>query len=338
MGNNAVAAMNSEARHHHYISQFYLKGFAERREKKQKPVFTTHVTDFRLLKAFNCNVRDVGGERDFNRVDIPGHSPTAIEESLSAFESTCAAALKRVVISKKFEGKDANLVLNFMALLAVRSPERRDILADFHDRVHRGLLASITSNEATWQATIAGMQADGIVVNPSISYEDARSFSQRGEFDVFVPREYHLRVEFDLVNSVLPLLGRRRWTLYTADGSSGEFITTDRPVTLMWTEKPRANGIFSSPGFGLKNTEVLFPLSRKAALIGRWDRGGGTEVAQRDFVATFNTQMLHHSLDRAFSAIRKIVYRDPIARVIEDDKLLENYKQWSGRTEGPAAG
>ena len=120
-------------------------------------------------------MRNVGGERDFNRVEIPGHEPTVVEKALSAFEGSCTEAMKRVAASRRFEGEDANLTLNFMALLAVRSPENRENVREFQERVHKGLLATITRDAETWQATTAGMKADGVPVNTAISYEDARS-------------------------------------------------------------------------------------------------------------------------------------------------------------------
>lgn len=329
--------MESEARHHHYISQTYLRGFAQRRERKQKPAFFTQVTDFRQLKTFEANVRNVGGERDFNRVEIPGYEPTVVETALSAFEGSCTDAMKRVAASRRFEGEDANLTLNFMAVLAVRSPENRENVREFHERVHKGLLATITRDEETWQATTAGMKADGVPVNTAISYEDARSFSQRGEFDVAVPREYHMRLEFDLANKLLELLGRRVWTLYTVDGNEIEFITTDRPVTLAWVNPPTTPSFLNAPGFGLANTEVLFPLSRKAALIGRWDKGGGTQKAGRLFAAAFNTRMLQHSGERAFSASKRMLYLGRQSVIHEDHLLIDNFMSWNGRSK-PAEG
>jgi hypothetical protein len=60
--------MGTGAKHHHFIPQCYLRGFAER----EKKAWCTEVVNLRTGHAFRANVRNVAGERDFNRVDIAG--------------------------------------------------------------------------------------------------------------------------------------------------------------------------------------------------------------------------------------------------------------------------
>ena len=62
--------MSEESRHHHYIPQAYLKGFAHQQSKKN---WQTHVTDLHQYRTYPTNVRNVCGERDFMRVDIEGY-------------------------------------------------------------------------------------------------------------------------------------------------------------------------------------------------------------------------------------------------------------------------
>ena len=57
--------------------------------------------------------------------------------------------------------------------------------------------------------------------------------------------EFHMQTEFQLMSDVLELLGKRLWTLYTTDGSYGEFITTNRPVTLTFIEPEKGSSILS---------------------------------------------------------------------------------------------
>lgn len=54
------------ARHHHYLSQCYLRGFSSGNGKKSNLT----VFDFQNKKVFVTSSRNVGGLRDFNRIDI----------------------------------------------------------------------------------------------------------------------------------------------------------------------------------------------------------------------------------------------------------------------------
>ncbi len=73
---------------------------------------------------FETNPHNVGGVRDFNRVNIAGFKPDVLEGMLANFEGQVATALRRVAESRKFEGDDRVCILNLLALLAVRSPQR----------------------------------------------------------------------------------------------------------------------------------------------------------------------------------------------------------------------
>jgi hypothetical protein len=54
------------ARNHHFVPQFYLKGFAKPRSKDGKLI----VFDLKNRKTFVTRTRNVAAKRDYNRVDI----------------------------------------------------------------------------------------------------------------------------------------------------------------------------------------------------------------------------------------------------------------------------
>ncbi len=67
----------SVSRHHHYLSQCYLKGFTQGSSKKSKLT----VIDLKEKKRFEIIPRNVGGMRDFNRVEIEGVDPEVVEKN-----------------------------------------------------------------------------------------------------------------------------------------------------------------------------------------------------------------------------------------------------------------
>jgi len=129
------------ARHHHYLSQCYLKGFTKGGGKKSKLA----VIDLREKKHFETIPRNVGGIRDFNRIDVEGVDQNLLESSLAEFEGMAAAALRRLDKGEKFDGDVKGLILNLIAMLAIRSPEMREHW--------RGFMAQIA--ERTMDLTLA---------------------------------------------------------------------------------------------------------------------------------------------------------------------------------------
>jgi len=82
------------ARHHHYLSQCYLKGFTKGGSKKSKLI----VIDLKRKKYFETIPRNVGGIRDSNRIDIERIDQNILEKSIAEFESAAAASLRRGLI------------------------------------------------------------------------------------------------------------------------------------------------------------------------------------------------------------------------------------------------
>ena len=69
---------NGGARNHHFVPQFYLKGFARPRSKDGRLT----VFDLKTRKSFATRPRNVAARRDYNRIEIEGQDPNAIESQL----------------------------------------------------------------------------------------------------------------------------------------------------------------------------------------------------------------------------------------------------------------
>ena len=68
--------MSTEARHHHYISQCYLNIFAKSVGNK----YRITVLDLKRRHHFETTPRNIGGQRDFNRVEKDGMPPDFLDQ------------------------------------------------------------------------------------------------------------------------------------------------------------------------------------------------------------------------------------------------------------------
>lgn len=314
--------MADEARHHHYVPQGYLRGFGFKRSKHWMVV----AHDLENKKVFETNTRNVCGERDFMRYEMEGERPDRLENELAHFEGQAIEAIRRVAASGEFAGEDRNLVLNLMALLAVRSPEQREAMREFHEEIAKRIMDLTLADKRRWEGQMSRMKAAGKSVNADVTYEQAKEFHERGEYTVTVPRERHIGVELDSFGTVLELLGKRVWTLYITDGSDGEFITTNRPVVNAFLYPERVPPLMrNSPGFALSDTRVTFPLTKHALLIGRWDGKEGTIKAEQAFIGAINNQMIRHSFGLVLGCRREVLYHDPLMRLRWDANVIESF-------------
>ena len=137
----------SVARKHHYVPQAYLAAFTSTGTKDGQ----FFVLDVESGRAFRTSPGNVAAQRDFNRVDIEGHSPDAVENALAPFEGNAICAIRRVVETQSFPSdSDWNLILNLLALLAVRNPRLRGSFNQSREQTVRIIGNLLASDKKLW--------------------------------------------------------------------------------------------------------------------------------------------------------------------------------------------
>lgn len=271
-----------------------------------------NVANLTTAQFFETNPRNVGGVRDFNRIELPGFKPDALEGMLANFEGEVAAAIRNVEQSHRFEGADRNAILNLVALLAVRSPQMREQMREFEERVMKQLLGLTLATKERWEGQMRQMKASGYEVDDSLSYEDMKKFYESDEYTIGLNREHHIGLEFAGHNTVLEALSARKWRLCITTQEKGCFVTTDRPVVLTWNNPQEIPPLMRhSPGFGMGDTEVLFPLTQNMALVGAFDGEDRMEDADMFFVAGANARMIGYAFAQVYAPKRVFPYVGP---------------------------
>jgi hypothetical protein len=257
----------STARGHHWVSQTYLARFTREGHKDSK----LHVVDLRQRKVFVTSPANVCKERDFNRIESDTLPLDALETALSKFEDLVGGALTEIQLAPEMiSWNNWNILLNFMALLAVRNPIIREHV---HKRATEQWIRAIedaTDTPEKFAAVFEKARAAGdIDKSLTPDFEKHREFLTARRFTVEFPHGTFVPAEFDAVDDILRQLGMRRWTVLRAPADSGGFVTTDRPVT-----PARRDGLHPSNNsrvdFHSENTLVFFPISPDLLAIGHF--------------------------------------------------------------------
>jgi hypothetical protein len=256
----------TEPRKHHYISQCYLKGFAERRHKKAM----LQVWEVESGRSFKTRPEGVGAERDFNRIEIDGIDPNQIEKAFSGFERELDGALDRIIAARSLENADdRNLLMNLITALVLRNPKFRDNFGNFHDEITKRMLGLMIASEERWESQRQQMAAAGHDVSEMLSYAEMKEFYDRGEFKMLPTNTFMTHLELTNFNEMLPYVAARKWTMLVAPDDGNPFIASDHPARLTWSE-PQASSLYG-PGLGMPNTAIYFPLSKEIALLGTFE-------------------------------------------------------------------
>src|SRR4051812_34256729 len=89
------------ARRHHYVPQFYLRGFSPPRKKVRQVV----VFDRNRRAPFQSPIANIAAERDFNQIDVEGLDPNAFEEAMARIEGELALALQRIITVRSLRAR-----------------------------------------------------------------------------------------------------------------------------------------------------------------------------------------------------------------------------------------
>jgi hypothetical protein len=288
--------MKSTARRHHYLPQAYLAAFT-RTGSKDDQFFVLNVHSGR---PFSTSPINVAVERDFNRVDIEGRSIDAIEQALSPFEEQAVMAIRNVIESEKFPNEeDCNWILNLLGLIAVHNPQLQKSFNRSREQLIHCIGDLLVSDKKIWEHHVKKAREFVENINNDVSFDNMKQFIEERKYRLEFSPEGNLRVEFHTFDKLLPILGQRTWSVLVAPNDGPEFICSDHPVTLVWK-----SGKVGPVGYGLKETEVFFPLGRNIGFYGVFETPLKPAVKLKpDHVAMMNRRVILNAERHVFSAL-----------------------------------
>lgn len=320
------------ARKHHYIPQMYLRSFSRLENRKHK-VFGGAVKEFRF---FSTTTEKICTVRDFNRVDIEGRRPDELEETFAKFESQAANAIRNVSSTLTFSGNDKIAILNLVALLAIRSPWNRENIRQFEERTFKIMIGAMLSSKQRWESLQTRMRSEGRASDKEVSYEELRKFYDEDEYDISVNREHHISMEFSQFDAVLPTFFRRKWRMLHIPDGRGQFITCDRPVGIICHNPEMLPALMRySPGFGMRETTVLFSLTKFISLLGTFEAKHDDFIEADEMeIALVNSCMINNAMEQLYCSTRKFHYLTHDLQLRYDDNVMEMLKNFQTSANG----
>lgn len=313
------------ARNHHFVPQYYLKGFAKPRSKDGKLT----VFDLKDRKGFVTRPRNVAARRDYNRIEIESQDPNVVESKLADLEALGDQAFRRIIAARSIEDRDDfSLVHVLIARIAISNPAFRDQRDQIISQVGSMMMRNMVATPERWDA-VTGQMGPELGADP-IPYEQARAAVEGGRIVANATKETLIEQEILLWPSILPMLEQRKWTLLIAPPGSAGFITSDRPFSLRWNDETMNRGPYGV-GLGCTDTTLIFPISHDLAVIGSFEHGGGANVVDESIVAAVNFAL--------FQAAMRQVYASADFPITDVGKVVRPFSQsevWRRVRERPA--
>lgn len=249
----------------HYVPKIHLKGFV--REEKSPQVF---VFDKRLGKSFVSHIDDAACKQNFYTQNVVGKGdPFAAEKFFSTVETTGSLALNHVRQHRSIpEGELFQRLLEFMALASVRVPAAIEAFDRPLTQVLNHELWHATRSEEAYKRFLQERRSDA-KSKPSRSYEEARRLADSGGCYEPIPQNVKMDVLRLQLEPAVFLLGERNWSVVAPEENAPDFICSDRPFTLCWNI-PKVGPY--PPAMGVGDTTAMFPVSRRTALLGTFEK------------------------------------------------------------------
>ncbi len=268
---------------HHFLPQFYLRGFASGsgkirvyRRAENRPPFETTLKNAAVESGLYSIASNDAAESE------------ALEQALSKIEAEASVGLSILRRGGIPSGWERASLAVFLGFQIMRTPEQKRIFEVQFDRTEKSFYGGMTPAKARRRLADIGEQPtqDRIDLVMAVVREPE-------EF-LFAPHPNEfLGIILATAPKVAVAISARSWRLGTSPGPA--FVTGDHSVLnySIPLDPPRLNGI------GVGNADmIVFPVDRhKALLMPLNPMGDGTEMLEREDVEFINSMVTSYSLD-----------------------------------------
>jgi len=242
--------------HQHYVSRFYLKGFAENR---RVAVYDRNTGVVDSMTPKNAAAL----EHFYTFIDESDRQRFELEALFGIVESRAGTALKSAICRSQLSFEDREYLALFVAMHAIRTPAALAESRSVREKAEHARLKLTVSNEAAAFNLLKESKPT------DTSEAELRNLAAKlfemvsgNHFRISVPDEAARATALKTWDTVARTLFERDWTVVHAPSGS-EYITSDSPVVL----SPLPDTEHMPLGYGSLHAHVLFPLSRTAALV-----------------------------------------------------------------------
>jgi len=266
--------------------------------------------------------------------DNPSPEPDAIENAFAKVESMVAPVINKILRTEELpSGEGFNILINFIALMASRTPVMIDQRTKPIIEINERILDMYLSSKDRWKAVTSRMVAEERLSPHSLddaNYEKMRDFFYSKRYTMDINQNYKIKLLLNSVDILIPLLAQRKWSLLLSKDITttlpqlGGFICSDNPVALVSLDPLPS---FYSPGFGMLRTEVTMPLSKNVAIVGRFEGKEEVTVISVKGMAAINSRTGMYSNRFLYHSNKNFIMINNQQQICNVNTLLDYYKQ-----------
>lgn len=286
-------------RQHHYIPQFYLRGFSDRGfgDKRGRVC----VVDLRAKKCFTTSPENIAQVRDFYAFENPeGEVDLRIEtQFFNGIDGKAAQIvgkidrLQPVTLENDWEG-----LCRFIASLEVRTPSQRQVSYEMQQHMSDLLNSHLATSLDACEERLRQYEAE-TGKQPTISARELQE--QAASHRVEISQNEHVGLMVHLIPTIEANVCRMTPHLLIA-GENEHFISSDFPIVKFDTNEERRKQGLMGVGWATPEVEVTIPLTKTRCLVLNWDGKPDVMTVNNQTVAYCNNMQLAMSFQHVFAS------------------------------------
>jgi hypothetical protein len=317
--------MASRPKQHHYVPQFYLAGFTMSGTTDDR----IYVFDQGEIRQWPTTPANAAKQRGFYAVDLGNAvDPNVVEtEILARLEGDFSRVLRTILAQQKLPiGDDLNWFLNFIAVMATRTPRTRQMVAQVTDVVSKRQLRAMVSTADGWEQFTQILNASGAKLHEA-EREQFRRFILSDDYQVDLDQTSHVQQMVNLVEPLLPALAGRTWSLGIVTDDAPDLICSDVPLAV-W---PTTDADSTKPlSLVTPNTLLCIPLSRRMIAIATYEGQARVLKVNEIGVAGFNSVTAREAR-QIFSSQADFVYLSHDETIRHTRDLIQSLRVRQGK-------
>lgn len=248
--------MGIESKRHHYLPQFYLKGFAS---ANKICVYDRELNEYRIQTPVNTAI-----EKDYYTfIDKFGEKNKSVEKILADIEGKASPVFNKIKKQELISDDEKAKMSLFLTHLIYRVPEFEKLSNEIAQAISNFTMKHLISSTDQAEKWIKSYEKDtgkSFDVSPEFLFE----YAQNPQLKIMLDRNTTLKPLLDFSFKNINWIHNMDWEIFSAPKNSS-FITTDNPFVLL----PPKGFPIGKRGYGLKTKGVkkIIPLSMKQCIL-----------------------------------------------------------------------
>lgn len=248
--------MGNESKRHHYLPQFYLKGFIN---KEKFCVYDRGKNEFRIQTPLNTAI-----EKDYYTfIDNKGEKNKSIEKILADIEGRVVPVCDKISKQENLSDEDKGILSLFLAFFIYRVPEFQKLSNEIAHKISEFTMKNLISSKeqaAKWIKNYEKDTGKKLDVTPEYFFE----YAQNPQFEITIDKNTTLKQMLELSYKNTNWFFNMDWEIFRAPKNTS-FITTDNPFVLL----PPKGFPIGIRGYGLrtKGVKKIIPISKEQCIL-----------------------------------------------------------------------